>query len=466
MAIGGALATNDLSPGDVRVGHIFDEVDDGFPDQVATLTFDDVHGAVLSIPYLYESAGGTNPQYRKAEQWFEDDQSTPPENLIFQDHHGAVTFCGCRSLGASMGSSGVGRLSARSVVFGMPQRISDVKHTKELRSTIDGLREFADFSPIVVSDETIQDGRRRLVVELAEEEGVTWEHGPFKYKISQNVYRREIRGSSFSLDAGKPRLSTESELASNLEDHLKAHRSIRALLTLIYGRQLAWRSHQILDENFQLRTINGMVHGATPTEVQISSTHREHRLPEPRSSSLAFPIFTVAELSVEGLEEWTRLYCDEEFLRAVQPAVEVFNDATRFLDPQLMMLAMSLDRLGFFHSGSKGRPSLASNILRCIDAAGVSWPAVGSSKAIARAIARANNDLKHPDRNSYPSTVGLAGLTAIAKVVVRAQLLPLLKISPAKRDKFINGVDVSNAGRIFVKSGLSISESGEICDSN
>lgn len=458
--------SNSLDPGDVRVGHIFDDVDDGFPDQVATLTLDDIHGPVLTIPYLYESEGGANPQYKKARQWFEDDQHRPPENLVFMDNRGAVTFCGSRSLGASMGSTGTGRLAARSVIFGSPQRISEANFSQELRSTIDGLREFADFSPIVVSDETILDGRRRLVVVLKEDEGVTWEYGPFKYKISQNVYRRELRGSSFSLDAGNPRLSTASELPHSIDDHLNAHRSIRALLTLIYGRKLAWRSHQILNENFPLRTLDGMDHRATPTEVHISSTQREHRLPEPRSSSLAFPMVTIWELGAEGLEKWSRLYSDEEFLRAVQPAVEVFNDATRFLDPQLMMLAISLDRLGFYQAGSKGKPSLARNILTCIEAADLGWAAVGKSLGIARAIARANNDLKHPDRNAYPSTVALAGLVSIAKVIVRAQLFPLLNISPVAREKFMKGADVLNSGSVFVKSGLTISDTGEISDAS
>ncbi|WP_404435969.1 hypothetical protein LG322_12860 [Microbacterium aerolatum] len=100
---------------------------------------------------------------------------------------------------------------------------------------------------------------------------------------------------------------------------------------------------------------DGNAEEATFVEVQLSGTIEQHAAPLPASESLNWPMLQMSQLGADGLRRWVELYTDETFERALQPAVEVLNGASSFLEPQLMMLATSLDRLGHFRSPEKRR---------------------------------------------------------------------------------------------------------------
>lgn len=452
---------NTLGPEDVRVGRLFDGVDDTVPDQAATLTFDEKHGAELAIPYYYEQDGGPNPQYVKTREWFDMNKGTLPKTLLFEDNKGYVTLTGTMSGGYSGLDRIVGRVKAQAAIFERPRNYKDEYPVREFISNIDGLRDFARFSPVQHEQEPGENGRYRTTVVLNTNESVEWETAGFKYTIQSNVAWHGTPGRSFVIDDSSPYISTVSESGAVIADHFSAHWAVRALLSLVFGHNLAWRSHRLRDDEFPLWMMDGSDRGAHSVEVQMYGTVAQHRDPVPKENAFAFSLFRLGDIGAEGMRKWIELYADEVFKQAVQPAAEVVNGASRFLEPQLMMLAISLDRFGYYRFNDKRRRPMHDHIVKCLEAANLDWPEIGSRIGIAKAISNVNNDLKHPDRESYPDTDILAGVKELAEVIARAQLFDLLGVDDKPRQQFTTGNDVRNAIGIFEHAKLTVTDEGE-----
>lgn len=457
--------TNELTPGDVRVGHISDGIDEG-PVQSGTLTFDEEQGAQLLVPFLRDSPDAETPQFARASTWFRfTDGSKPPKTLLFFDNRGIVTLVDNRLGGASLGSYPLGRLRPQIVIFEQPRTFKEAYLVQDFKSTIDGLEEFAAFRPISFDTERSEDGYRTTVV-VEPRERVQWEAGGFTYTIRANVAWTGQDGRSFDIIDSQPYLQTTNEKGATPHDHLGAQWSVRALLTLIYGTKLAWRSHQLRDEEFPVWMLSGDAHAPNFVDVHLAGTVKQHRWPEPDSAILQFPSVRLTDLGSEGMRRWVELYTNEVFERAVQPAVEVINGATSFLEPQLMMLAISLDRLGQFRHGDRRRRAMWENIEKCLIDAHLDWPEVGSRKGIAMAISNINNDLKHPDRQGYPETQELAGAVYLSRIIVRAQLFDLLGLHARLREDFLGSNDARNAVDVFLRHGLRVDDEGHVIRSD
>lgn len=450
--------TNELAPGDVRVGHISDGIDEG-PVQSGTLTFDD-EGAQLIVPFLWESREEEAPQFARTQGWFRfTDDSRPPKALLFLDDRGIATLVDNRLSGGSLGSYPAGRIRPQVLIFGRPRGLQNEYLVREFKSTIDGLEEFAGFRPFEFDTERTDDSFRTTVV-IAPTERVEWEACGFRYLIRANVSWVGQAGRRFDVVDNKPYLQTISEAGATPHDHLVAQWPIRALLTLIFGTKLGWRSHQLRDEEFPTWMLSGDAHAPNFVDVHLAGTVKQHRWPAPESASMQLPAVRLADLGSEGIRKWVELYDDEVFERAVQPAVEVINGATTFLEPQLMMLAISLDRFGHFRYGGRRRRAMWENIEKCLVDAQLDWPEIGSRQGVAMAISNINNDLKHPDRERYPETEELAGAVYLSRIIVRAQLFDLLGLPETLRQSFLRSNDARNAVDIFVRNGLCVDDAG------
>lgn len=456
--------TNELDPGDVRVGHISDGIDDG-PVQSGTLTSDDDGNAELLVAYLYDPPGDQEPQFARTSTWFRfADDSKPPKTLLFFDSRGIVTLVDNRLGDASLGSYPLGRLRPQVLIFQRPRTFKEEYRVRDFKSTIDGLEAFAGFRPISFETVPNVDGYRTTIA-IEPSERIEWEACGFHYVIRANAAWTGREGRSFELIDSRPYVQTTNEAGATPHDHLAAQWSIRALLTLVFGVKLLWRSHQLRDDEFPMWMLSGDAHDPHFVDVQLAGTVKQHRGPEPETASLHFPLVRLADLGGEGMRKWVELYADEDFERAVQPAVEVINGATSFLEPQLMMLAISLDRFGHFRHRDRRRRAMWENIEKCLIDAQLDWPEIGSRRGIAMAISNINNDLKHPDREQYPETTELAGAVLLSKIIVRAQLFDLLGLPDALRQSFLGSNDARNAVDVFVRHGLRVDDDGKITKS-
>lgn len=434
----------------------------GLPVQSATLTFDAAQGAEIHIAYLREPPDSPNAQFARANAWFRRFGEDLPKTLVFMDDSGVVTLNGLRASHLSQGGYPLGRARASVAIFERPRELRDEYLVHELASTIDGLEEFTRFEPITHDVEYFPDGHHRTTVVVESVDSVEWAANGYAYAIKSNVSWAAQNGRYFRVVDSEPFILTKSEAGASPLDHLAAQWPIRSLLILIHGQPLAWRSHRLRDEQFPLWMMDGSARDPHFVEVQFQGTVAQHAAARPSSPHFSHPPLRLGEISPSALADWVALYNGNDvFEQAVQPAVEVLNGASRFLEPQLMMLAISLDRFGYFLYGDRRQRRIATHIEKCMDEAEIDWPSIGSRRGVALAIANANNDLKHPDRETSPPSRQLTALVELCKLIVRAQAFTLLGVDAEKRARFVSrSNDALNALQMFRDARLTIGDDG------
>lgn len=447
-----------LKPGEVRIGHILNATGGDFPAQVGVLTIDEEGRIELALPYLSEAHDEQNPQYAKTRQWSEKHDARIPGSLWFFDQKGWVTLVGFRWAGYSNtnNGSGTGYFYVRSAIFSRSRSIEDSYPISQFISTIDGLDSFGKFSPLKFNDD-LKEGVWHSI-EVPEEEVFEWQGGKFKYQISSSFILRS--GSKFELKNAPPRLTTTHEDGASLLDHLNAQLPIRALLILVYGTSLSWRSHSVLSDSFPIWGWDEPMEMQAPVEVLLFETAAEHLKSPVDAKDLSGALLRLSDLNAAQLERWVDLYADERFRRAVEPAVEVFNGATVFTEPQFMMLTISLEYFGYYLFNDGKRRTSAEFVQKALDSSGLEWPGIGSNVGIAEAIARVNNDLKHPNRESNPTTEELFGLIILAKAIARAQIYTFLDVDEKVKDDAYSYELSGHANEFFRSVGMRIEDDG------
>jgi hypothetical protein len=345
------------------------------------------------------------------------------------------------------------------VVFGRPRKLKTVYKFKELVSKIDGLDDFAFFRSIDSTVAPTEDGHT-VTVTVEAKEKVTCRHGGFTYTILANAPWSATEGQSFTARS-ETLLETKTSRGASANEHLTAQWPVRALLILVNGRRIYWRNHRVVDDQFPTWMLAGPPREPSLLEIQLRRTIADAQQPEPKRGDVATPMFHLRDLGAKGLRKWLTLYKDETFRRAVEPAVEVINGASRFLEPQVMMAALGLDAMGHYRDQDRAsRVPLFKQIQRCVIATQADWSSIGSAKGIAMAIANTNNDLKHPDRLSRPDPLELRLVSDLAIIIMRLQLFDLLELPQSLRDSFLTSNDVLNAIQAFKRNGVSIDDDG------
>lgn len=442
---------NSLSPGEFRSGQLIDGKD-GTPYQSCSLSHEDRVGPVLSIPYVRQVE-----QFSTTQEWF---QTHPPASLIFHDNLGAVTLTGLRIRSMTGSTFVLGQLRSNVAVFGQPRELKPEYTFATLASRLDGLNDFASFSS-VHSDIHDTDEGHRVVVTVEAREKITCQHNGFEFSIRATTPWTSTEGQSFRTEAGATLETTAAESAT-ADDHITAQWPLRALLILAYGSKLYWRGHHIVDEQFPIWTIDGSSHGPDHCTVLLRRTVEDSEQPEPSRSDVSLPMFHLADLGDSGLRRWLELYQDPAFRRAVEPVVEVINGASRFLEPQVMMVVVGLDAMGYYRDQQRARNvPLFRQVERCLTAAGVDLSSIGPIRGVAKAIAAVNNDLKHPDRLSRPDPVHLSLVANLSIAVMRLQLFDLLGLPESARSRYASFGQVQDAVTGFEKSGLKVSSDGQ-----
>lgn len=443
---------NVLEPGESRVGQIIDNSRDDGPVQSAALLRDESAAAQLKIPFLLGE-----PQFARTAAWFK--SYDPPKALIYLDDKGFVTLTDVRWAGHSGGGRSTGRLRADTAIFSKPRRLKDQYKVREMRSLIDGLAEFAMFQPVRTNWDSIGAGEN-LTVTLDASEAVTWRSAGFSYTIRSSAPWSGVDGQQFQVESA-PYVATSRSSGATANEHLTAQWPIRALLSMITGERVAWRVHRIKDQSFPVWMASGDARPEQPVETRLSRTTRDHESKAVDHSRVALPWLRLSDLGSRGMKRWTDLYADDLFRRGIEPIAEVLNGASKFLEPQLMMTAIALDYMDFRRDASRSRRTLARRIEGCLTAARLDWPQIGSRAGIAKAIARLNNDLKHPDRLNRPSEVELHCLTDLAIVIARAQLLDFFDLPPERRRRFLESRSVHQAIDAFKRNSVVIDDNGE-----
>lgn len=444
--------TNTLEPGQVRVGYLIDGAD-GTPYQAATLTLEPDRGPLLTVPYIQGA-----PQFVHTEGWFRDSLNCPP-SLLFWDNEGVVALTDLQWGGRSLNTSAVGRLAPKTVIFGRPARLRPAYRFERIRSRFDGLNEFTGFAPVRLS----RSGTGQPTTATVDPgESSTWRHGGYTFTIKAIAPWSASDGRSFTTTADSI-LETRRHNRSSLEDHVRAQWPVRSLMILNFGAPLAWREHWAMDRQFPIWFLDG--HSSTGNAVRVLTrrTVADSQNEPVDPAALVGPLFGLQQLGTRGLKLWCSLYDDEQFRRAIEPVTEVVNGATAFYEPQLMMTAMSLDAMGYYRDPLRTpKTSARLQVRRCVDATNYDWSAIGSNEGISRAITNAYNDLKHPDRYNRPDGFKLSLITPLAILIMRMQLLDLLRISGKDQKAFHNSAAIYRVVDRFARNGTKIDDKGRL----
>lgn len=445
------MADNMLEPGQVRTGQLIDG-DSATPYQSCSLTYQSGQAPVLQIPFVE-----AEQQFRQTRGWFRDQK--PPASLLFRDNIGPVTLSGLRWRGHSGSSFVLGRISADVTIFEAPRKLKAEYKFKKLASKFDGLDDFARFRSID-SDMQFTDTGHRVVVTVEAKDSATWRQNGFTYAIRANAPWSSLGGSEFAVRS-EALIETSRFKRATANEHITAQWPIRALLILANGSKLFWRSHHIVDDDFPTWMMAGSPRAASSRGVLLRRTVRDHDQPLPQRADVALPMFHLSDLGTRGLRRWIDLYQDETFRRAIEPTVEVINGASRFLEPQILMMVLGLDAMGHYRDPLRSsKVPLHRQIERCIAATRVDWSAIGPEKGIAKAIANVNNDLKHPDRIHRPDSLEMDLIAGLALVIMRLQLFDLLGLSENLRKSFLTGNAMHQAVKPFKLNSVTIDVDG------
>jgi hypothetical protein len=429
---------------EVRVGHIRAGSDSSW--HACTITADARLGIGGQVPYR---AG--DPNFGDVAEWFRKQEL--PTSLLFSDHRGQVLFHHVRWAGTQGSDYQLGTFRAAEVVLGTPRSFPDDYRYRELRSRIDGLDEVVRARTIEVDH-----AKEATVVRIVSAPSTSWDHGGFSYEISSITPWEHTSGESFTA-LTHAALTTSRDGGASGADHLSAQWPVRALLLLLHGRALAWRSHEIRDHQFPFWMMSGEELEPTWAPIQLERTNRYLHLPLPADREVGLPLLHLQQFGAVGMQRWLQLYDDDAFARAIDPGVEVLNGASSFMEIRLLMTALGLDAMGFFHDPARNpRQRIARQIQRCVTFSGLDWSDIGSPTAIGLFLADVNNELKHPDRDNRPDGRRLYLADRLAITLFRSQVAPLLQLDKESGGTFAFQNLLSNCLRDFQRNDARLDE--------
>jgi hypothetical protein len=438
---------NELLPGQVRVGHLIDGVAET-PFQAATLTFDASTGVELAVPFVHGQQ-----QFEHVAKWFNDREL--PAALLFRDNLGTVTLTGLQFSGFSGFDVVLGTARPDIAFFGRPRGLKDNYDVRALSSTLDGIQELAGFKPVSGSREETGSGWR-YVVTVDPNEEIKWRHGGFTFAIKSAAPWTQNGNESFHARP-EPFIKTSTHAGADVDAHISAQWPFRALLVLAHGAPLHWRRHWAEDYQFAEGSMGGTA------EVVFRRTVRDAQKDTPDRGDLVLPAFRLSDIGSRGLRRWCALYDDEVFRRAIEPAVEVVNGISPFLEAQVMMIALALDAMGYYRDENRASGvAMWRQIRRCLEVSGADWRRIGDEEGIAKLIANTNNDLKHPDRASRPDGVQLRLVADLGVMLMRLQLFDLLGIPKKSRGAFLTSRDWNFLVAAFERNGRFVQADGTL----
>lgn len=343
-------------------------------------------------------------------------------------------------------------------MLGDPRELLTNYSYRELRSRIDGLDEFVRARPVTLRDPD-EDGVTHLRIDKPP--STKWEHDGFTYELSALTPWELDGGEAFNV-ATHATITTTREAGATGAEHLSAQWPVRALLLLLHGTSLAWRSHEIRDHQYPFMMMSGEEAGLAWTPIRLRRTDRDIYLPLATEQSVGLPLLHLQQLRAEGMQRWLQLYSDDAFARAVDPVVEVLNGASSFYEIRVLMTALGLDAMGYYHDPDykHGRP-IAEQIKRCVTFSGLDWSVVGSADGIGPFLARINNDLKHPDRDKRPDGLELYLADILATTLFRSQLAPLLELDHETQQGFATRKTFNDCVSAFQRNDTRLDATGQ-----
>lgn len=397
---------------------------------VGTLTLTE-DGVDVAVPYLLD-----DPQFASVQQWFE--SKTAPSQLLAISTELRMSLFGSRfthgPLSYSDFSTSEGRILVQEAVmkrwegdFHAPLLVEEVK------SEMDGLHEFSRLSSITRKAISTGEGRdRRNVIDYKVEgvDGLEWTQGQARMKISTSWL--DHGGNDIAV-RDRSVLTSKFDSPRSFREHLVEHRKFVSLLSIIYGKPIAFRQHDIRDTNVAMKTMDGTIHGHPWTELISRQTIADYSTERPERMELFYALIRMPQLSSKTLSRWGNEY--DARSRFLIPLTGLLASRDGYVENTAINAAMSLEAFGKGIAtlidgeaatyDSRNRATTATYVFRGLRALGLSWAIAHSDVGLARAIARNYNTIKHP-KGDFPDSLHTKVLGSISVGVARLLALQLV----------------------------------------
>jgi hypothetical protein len=417
-----------FGPGDIHSCLIVDGIE-STPWLAATLRYDAEQGVELEIPYVSRIE-----QFEEPSRWFRSKEF--PANLQVTTIDGAITLFDCQlsrhteNLGRG---TAFGTLSPQNVVLmDRDGSFADDLSTRELRSRIDGLRHWSQFSAIKRTVHHDEGNRAtKLVMEAEAVDSIEWRHGNFVMSID-TAWRENDNEDGFQVD-DSVLLRSCSTQGSPIDAHIREQRKILNLLTVLFGQGMNFRGHSIRDPRFTSKLMEGGVYDMPYVELFSRSTLRDFNLTTPKLDRSEGPLVGLDVCGVTGLERWNA--CHDTWKRVIYPIVGLLS-RSHYVEDSVVSGGIALEAASSLlgkireeESTYNGkRKTMATHVFRALSSLPVDWTSVAeSTQGLSRAVADTYNSMKHFDRGEFPDPVHsyLFGKLSVllARLVLASQLV-------------------------------------------
>lgn len=428
----------ELKFGESVAGLLVDGVD-GTPYTGATLRLERERGVIVEVPYIHYDETG---QFTHVDEWFQ--TQTPPQNLILTTPSGWVGLYGIRWHGTSVRAGvSLGKLRPSETLLGRYEGpLDEPFRVREARSEIDGLREWTRFYGIDSEPETDENGLTQgLVVRVRSGGETTWQQGEATMKlVTQWRTDHPEEDPHGGLNIAESVVLTSSFPTSRpFTDHLAEQRKVVSLVTLLAGRPVHFRRHQVADEMIVMRSMGNTILSRPREDLISRHTVREFEQPRPKRDDFDELLARLPEIGEAGLSTWAERY--EAWRRFILPAVGVLGRQGAFAEDIIISTSMSIEAAGQIIGVREGEEptykrdggtTTATNVYRCLHLLDVKWGEIAPDHiSLARAVANTYNDIKHFDRGEFPDAPVSLLISIITRMIVRLLALHILDDSGA-----------------------------------
>lgn len=455
-----------LTLGRSFAGLLVDGVD-STPWTGATLKFEAPHGVVVEVPYVHR---GDSDQFAHVDGWFE--TQSPPQNLFLETPEGIVGLYGIRWRGHVVGSgASLGKLAPRETLLGRCEApLGDPLVVSEVHSRIDGLREWTQMKSIEFTPETDEQGLANgLTVNVRSLEGEAWGQGDatVQFRSDWRTSRPDDTVEAGLNIADGTVLVTKFTTPRPFTDHLVEQRKVVNLLTLVSGQPVHFRQHKVSAESIVSRSVGGTILSNPRVQLISADTVRDYGQPTLSKDDLNRFLAHLPEVGTAGMMRWAEQH--DRWKRFILPAVGVLRRKGAYSEDVIISMSMSMEAAGQIigerdgeeATHNRSRPTTATYVYRCLHLLGVKWgDVVANDIALARAIAKAYNDIKHFDRGEFPEPDVSHLISVIARYIVRLLALHLVDGTGALLVPFREEQALWRVQRYHEAYGLSFAEDG------
>lgn len=445
--------------GTKMAGLVADQTE-GTPWLSGELTIDGIDGIHLEVPFVH---GPDGEQFDAAQRWFRE-KSGPP-HLAFQAPGHSVGLYGCEYTWGSFGTgASVVRVHAEAAVLRASEEVDERLRAIGVTSLLDGLREWTRLTSVSVrvdADAHHSTGPRASI-NVASTSGPSWRDGTLELSISTRWLIPQGRSPLLIHDDAALRSVAEHPIS--IDEHLGSHRTIRNLVSLVFGAPAHYRGHELTHPDFAPPAFAPPEDPDAPRAYAAEFFHHttvaDEAAPQPGSHAFLNPIIPFDEVGAPGLEAWTA--ASRQNPRAVALTVGLLRRRPAIED-LLVNTCMAIEALGRSltetegeeQTLNRGNPTFTTYAFRCLDRAGFTADTLGIPvHRIARAISRRYADTKHPNTSELPDSRATLVVAQIAFLAIRICLVVFATRTASITDR--RGIDLDIANVVDRASELGV----------